>query len=69
MGLLAAAAVAASLVTVVFTGGAVQRGPAPITFSLTDENGKWFDSGRNLFGGQSLAVAVLPRVPAGADAD
>lgn len=37
-------------------------GPVPITFDLTDKNGAWFDSGLNLFGGQSLAVAVLPRL-------
>jgi YVTN family beta-propeller protein len=42
-------------------------GPLPINFDITDENGGWFDSGLNLFGSKSLAVAVLPRVgvPAG----
>lgn len=40
-------------------------GPLPITFDLTDENGGWFDSGLNLFGSKSLAVAVLPRVSVG----
>ncbi|WP_312871887.1 YncE family protein [Amycolatopsis acididurans] len=37
-------------------------GPLPITFHITDQNGKWFDSGLNLFGDQSLAVGVLPRL-------
>ncbi|HJQ45291.1 MAG TPA: copper oxidase [Amycolatopsis sp.] len=37
-------------------------GPLPITFHIKDDNGKWFDSGLNLFGGQSLAVGVLPRL-------
>jgi DNA-binding beta-propeller fold protein YncE len=37
-------------------------GPLPITFHIKDDNGKWFDSGLNLFGDQSLAVAVMPRV-------
>ncbi|MCG8914945.1 copper oxidase [Actinokineospora sp. PR83] len=36
--------------------------PVPITFHLRDDNGKWFDSGLNLFGDQSLAVAVMPRL-------
>ncbi len=42
-------------------------GPLPISFDITDENGGWFDSGLNLFGSSSLAVAVMPRVglPAG----
>ncbi|GAB3260714.1 YncE family protein [Nocardioides dilutus] len=39
-------------------------GPLPINFDLTDENGGWFDSGLDLFGSKSLAVAVLPRVGA-----
>jgi len=37
-------------------------GPVPITFHMKDDNGKWFDSGLNLFGDQSLAVAELPRL-------
>lgn len=37
-------------------------GPVPITFHLKDDNGKWFDSGLNLFGDQSLAVAEMPRL-------
>jgi hypothetical protein len=26
-------------------------GPVPITFTLNDSNGNWFDSGLSLFGG------------------
>jgi hypothetical protein len=37
-------------------------GPVPITFHMKDDNGKWFDSGLNLFGDQSLAVAEMPRL-------
>lgn len=37
-------------------------GPVPITFTLNDSNGNWFDSGLELFGGRSLAVAELPRL-------
>ena len=37
-------------------------GPVPITFDLNDSNGNWFDSGLELFGGKSLAVAELPRL-------
>ncbi|WP_431873594.1 YncE family protein [Amycolatopsis sacchari] len=37
-------------------------GPVPITFHMRDDNGKWFDSGLNLFGDQSLAVAEMPRL-------
>jgi YVTN family beta-propeller protein len=37
-------------------------GPVPITFTLNDSNGNWFDSGLELFGGKSLAVAELPRL-------
>ncbi len=33
----------------------------PIQFNLLDDQGKWYDSGLDLFGDQSLAVAVLPR--------
>lgn len=32
----------------------------PIQFNLLDDQGKWYDSGLNLFGDQSLAVATLP---------
>lgn len=37
-------------------------GPVPISFHLTDYNGKWMDSGLDLFGDHSLAVAELPRL-------
>ncbi|WP_249124108.1 copper oxidase [Saccharopolyspora erythraea] len=37
-------------------------GPLPITFDIKDDNGKWYDSGLNLFGSQSLAIAELPRL-------
>jgi len=37
-------------------------GPVPISFHIRDDNGKWFDSGLNLFGDQSLAVAEMPRL-------
>jgi hypothetical protein len=43
----------------------VGAGPAPIDFNLTDDQGRWFDTGQDLSAanaGQSLAVAVLPRV-------
>lgn len=33
----------------------------PIAFQLTDNQGAWFDTGTDLFGTKSLAVAVLPR--------
>ncbi|MGQ0774706.1 MAG: copper oxidase [Pseudonocardiales bacterium] len=35
-------------------------GSNPIEFDLLDDQGKWFDSGLDLQGDQSLAVAVLP---------
>jgi YVTN family beta-propeller protein len=41
---------------------AIGLGANPIQFNLLDDQGKWFDSGLNLFGDQSLAVGVLPRV-------
>ena len=71
--LIAAAVVAASAMTStsLATMPAVAHtqpigvGPVPINFDLTDENGGWFDSGLDLFGSKSLAVAVLPRVPGG----
>jgi len=48
------------------TGGGlpVGVGPAPVSFNLTDNNGSWYDTHLNLgpLGGQSLAVAELPRV-------
>ncbi|WP_137816142.1 cupredoxin domain-containing protein [Gandjariella thermophila] len=48
------------------TGGGlpVGAGPAPVSFQLTDNNGSWYDTHLNLgpLGGQSLAVAELPRV-------
>ena len=40
----------------------IGAGPVPVTFHIKDDNGKWFDSGLNLFGDQSLAIAELPRV-------
>lgn len=39
-------------------------GSNPIQFDLLDDQGKWFDSGLDLLGDQSLAVAVLPRAGA-----
>ncbi|MGH3943013.1 MAG: copper oxidase, partial [Pseudonocardiaceae bacterium] len=39
-------------------------GSNPIQFNLLDDQGKWYDSGLDLQGDQSLAVAVLPRVGA-----
>lgn len=65
---LAAATVMAtlSLTAVTVSPAAAQQpvgvGPLPINFDLTDENGAWFDSGLDLFGSSSLAVAVLPRL-------
>lgn len=66
-GVLAAYVAGATTVTTLTAPSAEAQqpigvGPLPITFNLTDENGAWFDSGLNLFGSQSLAVAVLPRV-------
>jgi YVTN family beta-propeller protein len=67
---LAAATVmaAAGATTMTATPAAAQQsigvGPLSITFNLTDENGAWFDSGLELFGSSSLAVAVLPRLGA-----
>ena len=40
----------------------VGLGPVPIDFDLTDNQGSWFDTDVSLFGGQSLGVAVQPRV-------
>ena len=37
-------------------------GPVPIVFHMTDQNGRWMDSGLNLFGEHDLAVAELPRL-------
>ena len=42
--------------------GPVGAGPTPVSFSLNDGQGSWFDAGLDLFGGRSLAVAELPRV-------
>jgi len=39
-------------------------GANPIQFDLLDDQGKWYDSGLDLQGDQSLAVAVLPRAGA-----
>jgi plastocyanin/DNA-binding beta-propeller fold protein YncE len=48
-------------------GAPVGVGPLPVAFDLTDANGSWFDTNLNLGQsiGQSLAVAVLPRVNLG----
>jgi plastocyanin len=48
-------------------GAPVGVGPLPVSFDLTDANGSWFDTNLNLGPsiGQSLAVAVLPRVNLG----
>lgn len=48
-------------------GAPVGAGPLPVSFDLTDANGSWFDTNLNLgpMIGQSLAVAVLPRVNLG----
>jgi len=65
IGVLAASALTASVVSAIAPAGAQQPvgvGPLPITFDITDENGGWFDSGLNLFGSTSLAVAELPRL-------
>ncbi|WP_246394028.1 YncE family protein [Pseudonocardia pini] len=73
--LAAISAVAAAAVgaTAVVAGPAIGQqpvgvAPLPITFDITDENGGWFDSGLNLFGSKSLAVAVLPRAGTAASA-
>jgi DNA-binding beta-propeller fold protein YncE/plastocyanin len=42
--------------------GPVGAGPAPVSFTLNDGQGSWFDAGLDLFGGRSLAVAEMPRV-------
>jgi hypothetical protein len=62
---LAVTVVGASAVAVAAPAAAqtpVGVGPLPINFHIKDDNGKWFDSGLNLFGDQSLAVGVLPRL-------
>ncbi|HVW40236.1 MAG TPA: copper oxidase [Amycolatopsis sp.] len=62
---LAVAAVGASAATAAVPASAQQPigvGPLPITFHIKDDNGKWMDSGLNLFGDQSLAVAEMPRL-------
>jgi len=65
---LAAVAVMAAVGATTTTAGPaaaqqpVGAGPVPIRFDLTDKNGAWFDSGLNLFGSSSLAIAVLPRL-------
>lgn len=35
-------------------------GPQPALFTLNDDQGKWFDTGTDLFGTRSLAVAEMP---------
>ncbi|GAA4544462.1 copper oxidase [Pseudonocardia xishanensis] len=65
VGVLAASALTATVVSAIAPAGAQQPvgvGPLPINFDITDENGGWFDSGLNLFGSKSLAVAELPRL-------
>src|SRR5689334_18314377 len=42
--------------------GPVGAGPEPVSFTLNDGQGSWFDAGLDLFGGRSLAVAELPRI-------
>jgi hypothetical protein len=64
---LAAAAVTASVVAVVATSASAR--PAPVAFALTDETGRWFDSGVEAAGGRAFAVAELPRAGVPADAD
>jgi DNA-binding beta-propeller fold protein YncE len=62
---LAITAVGASAVAASVPAAAQQPigvGPVPITFNFTDQDGKWMDSGLNLFGDQSLAVAEMPRL-------
>ena len=62
---LAVTAVGASAIAAAVPASAQQPigvGPLPITFHIKDDNGKWMDSGLNLFGDQSLAVAEMPRV-------
>ncbi|WP_307714058.1 cupredoxin domain-containing protein [Streptomyces sp. V4I23] len=44
-------------------GAPVGTGPLPVSMRLTDNQGSWYDTNVNLFGGRSLAVAELPRVP------
>jgi plastocyanin len=48
-------------------GAPVGVGPLPVAIDLTDNNGSWYDTHLNLgsLGGQSLAVAELPRVNLG----
>ncbi len=48
-------------------GAPVGVGPLPVAFNLGDANGSWFNTNLNLGPsiGQSLAVAVLPRVNLG----
>ena len=44
----------------------VALGPQPALFTLTDDQGNWFDTGTDLFGTKSLAVAEMPTLnPAG----
>jgi DNA-binding beta-propeller fold protein YncE len=67
VGVLAAYAAGATTVVTAYAPAAhaqqpIGVGPLPITFHITDENGGWFDSGLDLFGSRSLAVAVMPRV-------
>lgn len=39
-------------------------GSMPVQFDLLDDQGKWYDSGLDLLGDKSLAVAVMPRLGA-----
>src|SRR3954469_2764256 len=45
-----------------FVAGA---GPSTVHFDLTDNNDGWFDTGTQVFGTKSLAVAELPRAGLG----
>jgi YVTN family beta-propeller protein len=62
VALTAVVAGASTAVAVPASAFPVGVGPIPITFTLNDSNGNWFDSGIQLFGGKSLAVAELPRL-------
>ncbi len=43
----------------------VAFGPQPALFTLRDDQGKWFDTGTDIFGTQSLAVAEMPTLNPG----
>lgn len=63
--LLASSALIATSISAVSGPSAAQPigiGPVPIEFDLTDNQGSWFDTDVQLFGGSSLGVAVQPRL-------